>query len=112
MDEWLPHGPCAIQLRHEKRSKEINRELKPLRPSEDLAQKKDCDCCRWWHNNDRLHEAMLTVAYFDGWGLPRLSEPQTVEPPDLEPYAGCDVCRTPVQMVNTGGVKRREMAWH
>jgi hypothetical protein len=28
---------------------------------------------RWWRNRDRLLKAVLTVAYFDRLGVPRLS---------------------------------------
>lgn len=28
---------------------------------------------RWWRNSDGLLETVLTIAYFDGLGVPRLS---------------------------------------
>jgi RNA-directed DNA polymerase len=73
LDEWLRHRLRAIQLRHWKRPKAIYRELKVLRASEDVAKQVAGNCRRWWRNSDRLLKTVLTIAYFDRLGVPRLS---------------------------------------
>jgi RNA-directed DNA polymerase len=73
LDEWLRHRLRAIQLRHWKRPKTIYRELKVLGASEDVARQVAGNCRRWWRNSDRLLKTVLTIAYFDRLGLPRLS---------------------------------------
>jgi RNA-directed DNA polymerase len=73
LDEWLRHRLRAIQLRHWKRPKTIYRELKLLGASEDVARQVAGNCRRWWRNSDRLLKTVLTIAYFDRLGLPRLS---------------------------------------
>jgi len=73
LDEWLRHRLRAIQLRHWKRPKAIYRELKALGASEDVAKQVAGNCRRWWRNSAKLLNSVLTIAYFDGLGLPRLS---------------------------------------
>ena len=73
LDEWLRHRLRAIQLRHWKRPKTIYRELKALKASEDVARQVAGNCHRWWRNSDRLLKTVLTIAYFDRLGVPRLS---------------------------------------
>jgi len=73
LDEWLRHRLRAIQLRHWKRPKAIYRELKALGASEDVAKQVAGNCRRWWRNSDRLLKTVLTIAYFDRLGVPRLS---------------------------------------
>jgi RNA-directed DNA polymerase len=73
LDEWLRHRLRAIQLRHWKRPKTIYRELKALGANEDVAKQVAGNCHRWWRNSAKLLNSVLTIAYFDGLGLPRLS---------------------------------------
>ena len=73
LDEWLRHRLRAIQLRHWKRPQAIYRELKMLGASEDVARQVAVNCRRWWRNSDRLLKTVLTIAYFDRLGIPRLS---------------------------------------
>jgi RNA-directed DNA polymerase len=73
LDEWLRHRLRAIQLRHWKRPKTIYRELKTLGASEDVANQVAGNCHRWWRNSDGAIKRVLTIAYFDRLGLPRLS---------------------------------------
>jgi RNA-directed DNA polymerase len=73
LDEWLRHRMRAIQLRHWKRSKTIYRELKAMGASEDVANQVAGNCHRWWRNSNGVIKTVLTIAYFDGLGLPRLS---------------------------------------
>ena len=73
LDEWLRHRLRAIQLRHWKRGKTIYRELKARGASQDVAKQVAGNCHRWWRNSAKLLNSVLTIAYFDGLGLPRLS---------------------------------------
>jgi len=73
LDEWLRHRLRAIQLKHWKRPKAIYRELKVLGASEDVANQVAGNCHRWWRNSDGVIKRVLTIAYFDRLGVPRLS---------------------------------------
>ena len=73
LDEWLRHRLRAIQLRHWKRPKTIYLELKALGASEDVAKQVAGNCHRWWRNSGLLLNRIMTIAYFDRLGLPRLS---------------------------------------
>jgi RNA-directed DNA polymerase len=73
LDEWLRHRLRAIQLRHWKRPRTIYRELKALGASEDVARQVAGNCHRWWRNSDGVIKRVLTIAYFDQLGVPRLS---------------------------------------
>jgi len=73
LDEWLRHRLRAIQLRHWKRGKTIYRELKALGASQDVAKQVAGNCHRWWRNSDGAIKRVLTIAYFDQLGVPRLS---------------------------------------
>ena len=73
LDEWLRHRLRAIQLKHWKRSKAIYRELKVLGASQDVANQVAGNCHRWWRNSDGFIKRVLTIAYFDRLGVPRLS---------------------------------------
>ena len=73
LDEWLRHRLRAIQLRHWKRPATMYRELKALGAGEAVARRVAGNSRRWWRNSDGLLETVLTIAYFDGLGVPRLS---------------------------------------
>ena len=73
LDEWLRHRLRAIQLKHWKRPRTIYRELKALGASEDVAKQVAGNCHRWWRNSDGVIKRVLTIAYFDRRGVPRLS---------------------------------------
>ena len=73
LDEWLRHRLRAIQLKHWKRPRTIYRELKALGASADVAKQVAVNSCRWWRNSNRLLKTVLTIAYFDRLGVPRLS---------------------------------------
>jgi len=73
LDEWLRHRLRAIQLRHWKRPATIYRELKARGASEDVAKQVAGNCHRWWRNSNGAIKRVLTIAYFDGLGVPRLS---------------------------------------
>jgi len=73
LDKWLRHRLRAIQLWHWRRPRTIYRELKALAASETVARRVAANSRRWWHNSDQLLKTVLTIAYFDRLGLPRLS---------------------------------------
>jgi RNA-directed DNA polymerase len=73
LDEWLRHRLRAIQLKHWKRPRTIYRELKALGAKENVARQVAVNSRRWWRNSDRLLKTVLTIAYFDGLGVPRLT---------------------------------------
>ena len=73
LDEWLRHRLRAIQLKHWKRGKTMRRELAQLGAMPHVAKQVAGNSRRWWRNADRLLKTVLTIAYFDRCGLPRLS---------------------------------------
>ena len=73
LDEWLRHRLRAIQLKHWKRPQAIYSELTALGAKENVARQVAANSRRWWRNSDRLLKTVLTIAYFDGLGVPRLS---------------------------------------
>ena len=73
LDEWLRHRLRAIQLKHWKRPQAIYRGLKALGAKENVSRQVAANSRRWWRNSDRLLKTVLTIAYFDGLGVPRLS---------------------------------------
>lgn len=72
LDEWLRHRLRAIQLKHWRRPGTIYRELKALGAKENVARQVAVNSRRWWRNSDRLLKTVLTIAYFDRLGVPRL----------------------------------------
>lgn len=73
LDEWLRHRLRAIQLKHWKRPRTIHRELKAIGASDNVAKQVAANSRRWWRNSNRLLKTVLTIAYFDRLGVPRLS---------------------------------------
>ncbi|MDT3672913.1 MAG: group II intron reverse transcriptase/maturase [Aromatoleum sp.] len=73
LDEWLRHRLRAIQLRHWKRGSTIYRELINLGAAEHVAKRVAQNARCWWRNSAGELNRVLTIAYFDRLGLPRLS---------------------------------------
>jgi len=73
LDEWLRHRLRAIQLKHWKRGLTMLRELLALGAPADVARTVAGNCRRWWGNSGKLLNSVLTLAWFDRLGLPRLS---------------------------------------
>lgn len=73
LDEWLRHRLRAIQLKHWKHGSTIHRELRKLGASEPVAQRVAGNSRSWWRNSDGDIKRVLTIAYFDRLGVPRLS---------------------------------------
>jgi RNA-directed DNA polymerase len=73
LDEWLRHRLRAIQLKHWKRGTTMFRELRKLGASPQVAQRVAANSRCWWRNSDGDIKRVLTIAYFDRLGVPRLS---------------------------------------
>jgi group II intron reverse transcriptase/maturase len=73
LDEWLRHRMRAIQLKHWKRGTTMYRELKALGASDADARRVAANSRRWWRNSAGQLNRVLTIAYFDRLGVPRLS---------------------------------------
>ena len=73
LDEWLRHRLRAIQLKHWKRGTTMYRELRALGAPPNVAQRVAANSRRWWRNSDGLLKTVMTIAYFDRLGVPRLS---------------------------------------
>ena len=73
LDEWLRHRLRAIQLRHWKRGSTIYRELTHLGAAEPVAERVAQNARCWWRNSAGDLNRVLTIAYFDKLGVPRLS---------------------------------------
>ncbi len=73
LGEWLRYRLRAIQLKQWQRGSTIYRELKAMGASEDVAKQVASNSRRWWHNSAPLLNTVLSIAYFDRLGVPRLS---------------------------------------
>jgi group II intron reverse transcriptase/maturase len=73
LDEWLRHRLRAIQLKHWKRGTTMYRELLKIGASPPVAQRVAANSRCWWRNSDGDIKRVLTIAYFDRLGVPRLS---------------------------------------
>jgi group II intron reverse transcriptase/maturase len=72
-DEWLRHRLRSIQLKHWKRGSTIYRELINLGAAEHVAKRVASNSRCGWRNSAGEFNRVLTIAYFDKLGLPRLS---------------------------------------
>jgi RNA-directed DNA polymerase len=73
LDEWLRHRLRAVRLKQWRRGTTAFRELRALGASSDLAARIAGHTRRWWHNSRLGLNRVLTIAYFDRLGVPRLS---------------------------------------
>ncbi len=73
LDEWLRHRLRAIQLKHWKQGSTIYRELTYLGAADWIARRVAQNARCWWRNSDGDIKRVLTIAYFDRLGVPRLS---------------------------------------
>lgn len=73
LDEWMRHRLRAIQLKHWRRGTTIYRELRALGAMTTVARQVAANSRRWWRNSAKLLNSVLTIAYFDRLGMPRLS---------------------------------------
>ena len=73
LDEWMRHRMRAIHLKHWKRGATIYRELLKLGAKPNVALLVARNSRRWWHNSRFALNNVLTIAYFDRLGMPRLT---------------------------------------
>jgi RNA-directed DNA polymerase len=73
LDEWMRHRMRAIHLKHWKRGVTIYRELLNLGAKPKVALLVAKNSRRWWRNSALALNNVLTIAYFDRLGMPRLS---------------------------------------
>ena len=73
LDQGLRHRLRAIQLKQWRRGTTIYRELRALGASPEVARRVAANSRRWWRNSGLLLNRVLTIAWFDRMGLPRLS---------------------------------------
>ena len=73
LDEWMRHRMRAIQLKHWRHGSTIYRELMALGASAKVALLVARNSRRWWRNSRMALNNVLTIAYFDRLGMPRLS---------------------------------------
>jgi RNA-directed DNA polymerase len=73
LDSWIRHRLRAIQLKHWRRGTTVFRELRKLGASPELAARIAANTRRWWHNSRLDLHRVMTIAYFDRLGFPRLS---------------------------------------
>ena len=73
LDEWMRHRLRAIHLKHWKRGPTIYRELLKLGAKPKVALLVARNSSRWWRNSRFALNNVLTIAYFDRLGMPRLT---------------------------------------
>ena len=73
LDEWIRRRLRALQLKQWRRGKTIYRELIRLGASVQVARSVAALSRRWWHNSLSAVHQVLTIAYFERQGMPRLS---------------------------------------
>ncbi len=72
LDKWLRHRLRAIQLKHWKRGTTIYREARRLGASDSVARLAAGGARHWWWTSAHGLHGVLTLAYFDRLGAPRL----------------------------------------
>ena len=73
LDEWMRRRMRALHLKHWRRGKTIYRALLKVGATANVAQSVAALGHRWWHNSLTALHHVLTIAYFDRLGMPRLS---------------------------------------
>ncbi len=73
LDEWMRHRMRALHLKHWKRGTTTYRELLNLGARPNVALLVARNSRRWWRNSQFALNNVLTIAYFDRLGMPRLT---------------------------------------
>ena len=73
IDEWMRRRMRVLHLKHWRRGKTIYRELLKMGAKPNIAQSVAALGRRWWHNSMTALHHVLTIAYFDRIGMPRLT---------------------------------------
>jgi hypothetical protein len=73
LDEWMRRRMRVLHLKQWRRGKTMYRELLKLGAKPRIAQSVAALSRRWWHNGMTALHHVLTIAYFEALGMPRLS---------------------------------------
>jgi group II intron reverse transcriptase/maturase len=73
LDEWMRRKMRVLHLKQWRRGTTMYRELLKLGASPNVAQSVAALSRRWWHNSMSAIHKVLTIAYFDRIGMPRLT---------------------------------------
>lgn len=73
LDQWLRHRLRALQLKQWRRGPTMYRELRALGASAEAARQVAANSRCWWRNSGEALNRVLTIAYFDQLGMPRLT---------------------------------------
>ena len=72
LDAWLRRRLRAMQLKQWKNGATVYREMRRLGASEAIAAGAAAHAGRWWRGSLRCLNTVMTIAYFDRLGVPRL----------------------------------------
>ena len=73
LDEWMRHRMRAIQFKQWRIGTTMYRELLNLGAPVKVARLVAANSRRRWHNSAMALNSVLTIAYFDRLGMPRLT---------------------------------------
>ncbi len=73
LDGWVRHRVRALQLKQWKRGPTIYRALRTLGARPEIARPVAANSRRWWRNSGMALGGVLTLAWMDKLGLPRLA---------------------------------------
>jgi RNA-directed DNA polymerase len=73
LDKWMRHRMRAIQLKEWRRGTTMYLELLKLGAPAKVARLVAANSRRWWRNSAKALNSVLTIAYFDRLGMPRLT---------------------------------------
>jgi RNA-directed DNA polymerase len=73
LDEWMRRKMRVLHLKQWRRGTTMYRELLKLGAPTHVAQSVAALSRRWWHNSMSAIHRVLTIAYFDRIGMPRLT---------------------------------------
>ena len=73
LDEWMRHRMRAIHLKQWRRASTIYRELIKLGANPAVARAVASQNGHWWRGSGNALNCVLTIAYFDRLGMPRLT---------------------------------------
>lgn len=73
LDEWMRRRMRVLHLKQWRRGTTMYRELLKLGAPPHVAQSVAALSRRWWHNSMSAIHRVLTIAYFDRMGMPRLT---------------------------------------
>lgn len=72
LDEWMRHRLRALHLKQWRRGSTMYRELRALGAKDWQARNVAANSRCWWRNSAKSLNGVLTLAYFDRLGVPRL----------------------------------------